>query len=225
MMSDFKKLVMATVFAVFMLGAVTAWIVNRGKWRARVDNLQTQVDSTDMLLEQYQVDSVARAVQDSVLDERDSVLTVDSARVALRADSLEEARLRSLRFLALQRARIAQDTLPPDVRAVLAAYDSALVTTDSARSVCEQGKANAEDRAGNCEEQKSIADSTVADLETLRVRLTSERDSALVLLKPPPLFQLTFDVSVGLGCVANQNGSACGISAQLTLLRFRLPWP
>lgn len=223
-MTEFKWKVLITIIIVGLLAVLTVQMIDRGKWRARVDNLQAQVDTTNAKIQQYRVDSVARAQRDSVLDVRDSVLTVDSAAIALRADSVEEARLRTVRYAARLRAQLDSTELSPAVRSTLQAYEAALDTAEAAQEVCKEGKQNAEDRANNCEEQKALRDTTIADLEELRTNLTAERDSALVLLRPPPLFQLTFELTGGVGCAANLNSSACGASAQLTLFRFRLPW-
>jgi hypothetical protein len=224
-MTDLTKKLIAGAAIVVLVAACASWLINRGKWQERVDDLEAQVEQTNTALEEYADSIQIWAARRDSLTARDSALTKDSVRIARAAWRVEQDYLETRAELANALAASALDTVPPHVQEVYVRYERALDMADSLTAVCEKGRTNAEDRLGVCEADKAIADSTILVLEELRGRLTSERDSALVLLKPPSLFQFGFDVGVGAACIYDvSNGKfVCGPSAQVTVLKFRLP--
>ena len=220
-LTKMKIVAIATVLFALTLGAVAMWAYNRGKWQGRVDDLKAQIAITDSVQAQYVADSAQWALAREYFEVRDSTLTADSARIASTTAQTRQRYLQTRAELTALQNTMAQDSISPQVRVVLGAYEQALAAADSSEAACQEGKTNAEDRVSNCEQQLAVADSSVLALEKLRGRLTAERDSAVVLLKPPPLFALTFDVGVGAACVYNSQ-ITCGPSIHVTVLRFRI---
>jgi hypothetical protein len=191
----------------------------RGRWQERVDDLQDQVDSTDNFWSaKYAVDSTAWVVQQDSLQRRDSILTLDAMHLALREDSLKA--LKVVVLGAIEAAEAKEDTLT-----LLTRIKQALTLSDGLLRVCQAQRGVAEDRRGVCMARLARQTARIASLEKLRARLQAERDSAMALLKPPPLFSLDFEIGVGVGCAGGLGGNvACGPAVQFTILRLRLPF-
>lgn len=218
--------VLVGVLLLIVLVGVAAWIYNLGAWQERVDDLQAQVDSTDNYwLPKYTADSTEWATQLDSLAEVNDSLVEDSTALAQQATRQERARIRADVRLQELTSRLDTMTMTPQVRAVLGAAQQAYLHVDSSLTTCRDRLGTAESQRGVCAAELAIKTENVTALENLRTRLVAERDSAQALIKPPSLFDLTFDVGVGAGCVYDLGDQKmrCGPSTQITVLRVRIP--
>lgn len=209
-------IVAGVAWLVFMVGLIRN-AKNEGIWQQRAHALEGQVHATDSLRTVVAADSV-RLVQLSDSFHRGADRAASSAATARAAytqlrdslrhwggvatpvDSLAGDSLRELASDAHQYAQMAARALDQADRAIHA-QDSEIVALRGADSVSQV---------------------RIRDLGLLTRQALAERDSARALLKPPSAFALTFEVGVGPGCASNVTQTVCGLSAQVTIFRFRL---
>lgn len=218
-----RKDVILLVVALVGAGILFRWVYERGQWKERVNDLTAQVDSTDgYWLKKYAEDSTAWATRSDSLTARGDTLALDSARFARRADTLEARRIAALE--ELQQLDVDLTTLPQGAQQLVTGLRSALNETTLSLGTCRLRRHTADEQRTVCEVQAADQRDQIFSLEQLRGRLTAERDSALALLRPPSLLSLTLEGGIGPGCTVGLNGmSVCGLSAHVTVIRFRLP--
>lgn len=216
-----KDIVLGVVLVALVSGFM--WqAYQRGHWKSRVENLEAEAVVTDSLLGKYTVDSVQQSAW------RDSVTTADSM---LQHQALEEGvalevatgvRETAETDLKPLREAVVGDPLTPEVRELLAGERSVTQKALNETSACQALLTTSVALGASCGVVVDSLDTRILTLEGLRARLTAERDTAMVLLKPPSLINLTFELGVGLGCVLTPTGrTLCGFSGQVTLLRVR----
>ena len=213
------------ILAAAALAALAGWgwhLQQRGMWLERRQDLQTQVDSTRILLGRYTADSAGRQRSLDSLDRlavrlsRDSTVWHRRWLQTLAAKTVADSTLTALR------ATVDEDSLPEAVKVLLAGERRALLTAGQLFEACQEGAKLAQEARSVCQTAQDTLLSEIVALRGFQDRLTAERDSALSLLKLPSLLSLTFELGVGPTCLA---GSVvrCGIGVQATVVRFRLP--
>ena len=198
---------------VVLAGALAYIFYSRGAWQERKKDLEVQVRITDQLRETYTRDSTVWARSLDALQQQDTVLADTAAQLAEDAVTQEQERVETVAAL-------------PGLEAedLVRGLEIALIKTETSRQTCVASLGVAERRRSLCVRGAKLLLARIDTLEVLRGRLTAERDSAQALLKPPPLLSLTLEGSIGPGCTFGLGGgSMCGVSVQVTVLRFRLP--
>ncbi len=217
------KNIIIAIAAAIALSMLLYHVRARAQWMERKADLDAQIDSTNALLDSYSADSTEWSLTlDSLALIQDS-LKSDSANTARELTRLRRSRVSlGLQLRALQ-AKVDVDSLPPAVRDLLRVSEQTVLSADSVAEVCSAALDVAQAQRSVCEREKEILTRRVVVLEVLRDRLTSERDSADALNKPPALFSLAFELGVGPSCqIALDGRVGCGLGLQLTLLKFRL---
>ena len=220
-----SNVAMVTIVAMLILAALSGWgwhLQQRGRWLERKQDLQTQVDSTRVLLGRYTADSAGRQRSLDSLGRltvrlsRDSTIWHQRWLQTLAAKTAVDSALTALR------ASVDEDSLPEAVKTLLAGERRALLTTGQSFEACQEGLRIAQEARSVCQTAQDTLQSEIVGLRGFQARLLAERDSALSLLKPPSLLSLTFELGVGPACLV---GSVvrCGLGVQATVVRFRLP--
>lgn len=213
------------ILAVAALAALAGWgwhLQQRGRWLERRQDLQTQVDSTKVLLARYTADSIGRQRSLDSLNRVAARLSQDSTVWRRRYLQVRADRQAADSALTALRASVDEDSLSEAVKTLLAGERRALLATGQSFEACNKGLQIAQEARSVCQTAQDTLQSEIGALRGVQDRLLAERDSALSLLKLPSLLSLTFELGVGPTCLA---GSVvrCGIGVQATVVRFRLP--
>jgi ABC-type transporter Mla subunit MlaD len=216
-----RKFTWVLIVLALLIGLYNQWTA-RGAWQERAKDLAGQVDSTNALLKTYQYDSVTYVRKLDSLSQIARKAASQAARGKIVFQATRDTLSRDSLLIANAGDSLDLDSLSGPVRELVMSQHTfiqrAFRALEQARDVVEAQ----DSQIVALEAQDSINKGIVAGLQVLKSRLLAERDSARALNKPPSPFALTFEIAAGPGCTSNGVQTTCGLSAQLTLVRFRV---
>jgi hypothetical protein len=218
-----KQVLLSLVGATLLAGLV--WTAQqRGAWVERVRDLNAQVDSTKAVLALHAADSLRWQATLSALRVHALQLAQDSQRFQAQLVHARRGRVEAELALTTLRGAVVEADLAQPVRDLLAGERRSTEAAQGEATACQALLDVAQEQRSTCEAEKATLQQEIVSLEGIRARLSSERDSALALLRPPSVFSPTLAVTAGPACVATLSGPvSCGLGVQVSILQLRIP--
>ena len=217
-----RALLITSVVLVALVSGLVYQAYARGAWKERARDLEAQVELTDVLLDGYAInegiwaerlDSLANVARESNLTALEQARTL---RIAQRDREVADSEIVVLRSV------VDETALSGEVRDLLEGERVAAERARDETVACRLLLNTQMGLSNTCATQRGVLEGQVSSLSVLRGRLVAERDSALALMKPPPILDLTMELTIGPGILATMAGQVyAGIGLQLSILKFR----